>query len=54
LKDDEQGGVGGKGEKECIWKDWTDQSKAHAQWSYIETPLWTSIQILIMKTGAVK
>jgi hypothetical protein len=29
---------GGNGVRESIWKDLTDQSKAHPQWAYIETP----------------
>jgi hypothetical protein len=30
--------LGGNGVRKSIWKDWTDQSKAHPQWAYIETP----------------
>jgi hypothetical protein len=42
-------GVGDKGVRDSIWRDQTDQSKAHPQWAYIGTPLWMSTQILIMK-----
>jgi hypothetical protein len=44
----------GKGVRLSIQGDWTDKSKAHPQRAYIETPLWTSTQILIMSTRTVK
>jgi hypothetical protein len=31
--------VGGKGVRESNGRGWMDQSKAHPQWAYIETPL---------------
>jgi hypothetical protein len=40
LKAVEKQEVGGKGVRESIPRHWTDQSKPHPQWAYIETPLW--------------
>jgi hypothetical protein len=37
-------GTGGKGVRESIQKDWTDQSKAHPLRAYNETHLWMSTQ----------
>jgi hypothetical protein len=46
--------VGGKGVRERTVRDWTDQSKTYPQRAYIETFLWTSTQILFMKTRTLK
>jgi hypothetical protein len=54
LKDVEKQGVGDKEVRESILKDLIDQSKAYPQRVYIETPLCTSTQILIMKIKTIK
>jgi hypothetical protein len=35
-------GRGGKGVRKSNGRGWIDQSKAHPQWAYIETPFWAS------------